>query len=270
MSSLPKHRTLIIGDSHARGCAERLSDHLGHSFSVTGYVKPNADVETITTTTKSECENMTNNDVIILCGGTRNIGRNETSKGLHCISKFVRNNSHTKVMIMEAPHRFVVPTSCVNKEVVAFNRRLQKIVKNFNHAEIVNMSTRREHFTRHGLHMNGSGKDWITGLIATQIMQIFATGELKHPITLPWKAENTGEDREERRVEKGGNNPSQESWLNSELAGNNNQCDITSVSDSVTSTGNKDHEGGGNELNQRTSKRTKKNTMARCGDFLWT
>jgi hypothetical protein len=52
-------------------------------------------------------------------------------------------------MIMEAPHRFdLVPTSCVNKEVVTFNRRLQKIVKSFNHAEIVNMSTRRERFTR--------------------------------------------------------------------------------------------------------------------------
>jgi hypothetical protein len=49
-----------------------------------------------------------------------------------------------------------------------------------------------------------------------------------------------------------------------------NQCDVTSVSDSVTSTGSKHHEGGGNELKQRTSKRTKKNTMARCGDFLWT
>jgi hypothetical protein len=111
---------------------------------------------------------MTKNYVIILCGGTRNIERNETSKGLHFISKFVRNNSHTKVIIMEAPHRFdLVPTSCVNKEVVTFNRILQKIVKSFNHPEIVNMSPRRLRFTRHVLHMNGSGKDCITGLIAT-------------------------------------------------------------------------------------------------------
>jgi hypothetical protein len=155
------------------------------------------------TTAKSECENMTNNDVIILCGGTRKTWRNETSKGLHCISKFVRNNTHTEVIIMEALHRFdLIPSSCVNMEVVTFNRRLQKIVKSFNHAEIVNMSPRREHFKRHGLHMNGCGKDWITGLLATQIMQIFITLKLKHPIILPWKAKTTGEDREERRVEE--------------------------------------------------------------------
>jgi hypothetical protein len=38
-----KHRILIIGDSHIRNYAESLSDHLGHSFNVTGYVKLNAD-----------------------------------------------------------------------------------------------------------------------------------------------------------------------------------------------------------------------------------
>jgi hypothetical protein len=49
-----KHRILIIGNSHVRNYAERLSDYLGHSFTVTGYVKLNADVDIILTTAKSE------------------------------------------------------------------------------------------------------------------------------------------------------------------------------------------------------------------------
>jgi hypothetical protein len=228
----PKHRVLIIEDSHVRGYAERLSDNLGHSFNVSGYVKLNADLDITTTTAKSESKNMTKNDLIILCGGAKNIGKNETYKGVHCISQLTRNKSHTKVIIMEAPHRFyLVPTSYVNKEVVTFNRKLQKITESFNHVETVNMSTKREHFTRHRLHTNGSGKDWITSLIATKIMQIFTTSTPKPPIFLTWKAETNEEDREERSVEGGRNNPSQESGLNEELAGNNNICKVISVSD---------------------------------------
>jgi hypothetical protein len=39
------------------------------------------------------------------------------------------------------------------------------------------------------------------------------------------EAETNEEDREERSVEEGRKSPSQESDLNRELAGNNNQCD---------------------------------------------
>jgi len=52
------------------------------------------------------------------------------------------------VIIMEAPHRFdLVPKSCVNKKVVTFNTKLQKIIRTVNYAEIVNIGTKREHFT---------------------------------------------------------------------------------------------------------------------------
>jgi len=70
-------------------------------------------------------------------------------------------------------------------------------------------------------------------------------------------------------VEEGSNSPSQESVLNRELAWNNNQCKIISVSDSVTSTGSKESksESEGDELNHKTSKRTMKNTRSRFGDF---
>jgi len=120
--------------------------------------------------------------------------------------------------------------------------------------------------------MNGSGKDWITSLLVTKITQIFTTCKAKPPIFLTWKAETNEEDREARSVEEGSNSPSQESGLNRELAGNNNRCKIISVSDSVTSTGGKESESQseGDELNHKTSKRTKKNTRSRYGDFLWT
>ena len=54
MTAQPKHRILIIRDRHVRSYAERLSDNLGHSFNVTGYVKPNTDLDIITNTTKSK------------------------------------------------------------------------------------------------------------------------------------------------------------------------------------------------------------------------
>jgi hypothetical protein len=73
-------------------------------------------------------------------------------------------------------------------------------------------------------------------------------------------------------VEDGRNSLSQESGLNRERAGNNNQCKVIGVSDSVTSTGGKDSESEseGDELKHKASKRTKKNTRSSYGDFLWT
>jgi len=81
-------------------------------------------------------------------------------------------------------------------------------------------------------------------------------------------AETNEEDRKERSVEEGRNSPSQESGLKRELAGNNNQCKVISVSDSVTSTGGKESESEGDKLKHRTFKRTKKNTGSIYGDFL--
>jgi hypothetical protein len=120
--------------------------------------------------------------------------------------------------------------------------------------------------------VNGSGKDWITSPLATEIIQIFTTHKTKPPIFLTWMAETNEEDRKERSVEEGRNSPSQERGLNKKLAGNNKQCEVISVSDSVTSTRGKESESEseGGELKHRALKRTKKNTGSRYGDFLWT
>jgi hypothetical protein len=70
------------------------------------------------------------------------------------------------VIIMDAPHRFDLRTSyCVNKEVNSFNRKMNKILRPYYHTSQLNLKMQREHFTKHGLHMNGSGTDRISGLI---------------------------------------------------------------------------------------------------------
>jgi hypothetical protein len=38
MTEQTKDRIIIIGDGHVRGYAGKLSENLGHSFNVTGYV----------------------------------------------------------------------------------------------------------------------------------------------------------------------------------------------------------------------------------------
>ena len=210
-----KRKIIITGDSHARGYAKRLREQLGNSFSITGFIKLNADLNNITNSTKAEKKNMMENDEVILCGGMKNIGKNETCKGLCCISQFLEHQLHTKVLIMEAPYRHnLILTSCVNKEVANFNRKLQKITKKFYNAETVKMSTKRDHFTQHGLHMNGSGKDWIASLLATKIRQILTTHMPKPPIHLTWKAEASEDDIEARKVKEVRNSPSHESDLN--------------------------------------------------------
>ena len=64
------------------------------------------------------------------------------------------------MVVVDAPHRSDLETSsCVNKEVIVFNRKLHKILKPHNYTTQINLSMERDHFTKHGLHMNGSGKD---------------------------------------------------------------------------------------------------------------
>jgi hypothetical protein len=62
---------------------------------------------------------------------------------------------------MSAPHKHDLEVSShVNSEVKVFIRTVQKKTENFNHAVMEDMVLSREHFSRHGLHMNSSGKDF--------------------------------------------------------------------------------------------------------------
>ena len=66
-----KHKVLIIGDSHARGCAAEVSPNLKEDFNVSGLVMPGSKLQSITNMAKKEIAALTKNDVIVVWGGTK-------------------------------------------------------------------------------------------------------------------------------------------------------------------------------------------------------
>ena len=140
-----KNNLLLLGDSHIKSLAERISCSLGNSFSITGITKPNANIKGITSPKYLTPANLTKHDMIIFCGGTRDISRNESNSGLRVSKELAQRTSNTNVILLEAPIRYDLPlSSCVNIEVKLFNKRMRGLMTPFNHVKLVSASTERE------------------------------------------------------------------------------------------------------------------------------
>jgi hypothetical protein len=133
-------------------------------------------------------EKLTRKDVVIVCGGTRDIAKNEANIGLRYISQFANSATDTNMIVMCAPTRFDLQSlSCVNKEVASFNKKLQKSMKICSHVQVCSMSTNRDHCTTHGFHMNARGKHWITNSWDSFIKTLRFSSPSKPIIPLPEK-----------------------------------------------------------------------------------
>jgi len=82
-----KHKIIVIGDSHARGCAAEIKLNLDENFEVQGFVTPGTEVNTITTSAKSDIQHLSKQDVAVVWGGSKDVGKNETKKGINCIQR---------------------------------------------------------------------------------------------------------------------------------------------------------------------------------------
>jgi hypothetical protein len=61
-------------------------------------------------------------------------------------------------------------TSCVNRDIEVFNRKLHKTVKTADNVKIIQANLRRNDFTLHGLHLNFSGKEKMAELMGGGLM----------------------------------------------------------------------------------------------------
>jgi hypothetical protein len=187
--STKKRKIILLGDSHLRGCLEKLANLLGNSCSVVGITKPNASLSAITSSINLKTEKLTKNYVVIVCGGTRDVAKNETNSGLRHLPQFASRSKNTNVIILCVPHCFDLQSfSCVNKEVVSFNSNIHKIMKVYDHIQICSMSNTRDYYTAQGFHINTLGKNWITNVFAKIIKTLFTTSLRMPAISLPWNS----------------------------------------------------------------------------------
>ena len=65
----------------------------------------------------------------------------------------------------------------------------------------MDMSANRNHYTKYGLHMNKTGKDWLTRRTADTINKLFAN-QKQAPIILEWKERSVKRNQTETTVYK--------------------------------------------------------------------
>jgi hypothetical protein len=135
-----------------------LANFLGSSYNVIGISKPNADLKAITSTINMRLGNLMKKALVIICGKTRDIAKNESKIGLKHLMQLAKSTCNINVIVISAPWRFdLQPFSCVNKEVTVFNRKLLKLMPILNHLQTCNVSLNRIHYNTHTLHMDNLG-----------------------------------------------------------------------------------------------------------------
>jgi lysophospholipase L1-like esterase len=148
---------------------------------------PGAGLQNITNLAKNEVTALTKSDMVIVCGGSNDVNRNESQAGLNSLRNFVNLRTNTKVLILPLPQRHdLTYDSCVNKEIQSFNRKLHKIMKNKEMVKILDYGIRREAFTRHGQHLSSKGKSKLAQLIA-QYLTRSSLNNITNSIPMKWK-----------------------------------------------------------------------------------
>jgi hypothetical protein len=93
---------------------------------------------------------------------------------LKYISQFMKNNTTTNITVATVPHCYDLATnSNVNQEILKFNWKLCNHTKQFAHCTTLKIENNKEYFTKHGLHLNGFGKEVICKQLAAIIEGMF-------------------------------------------------------------------------------------------------
>jgi lysophospholipase L1-like esterase len=133
---------------------------LNDQFEVLGHIKPGATSKFVMESVKSDIEKLTMDDFLIMCSGSNDVNRNDLRKVFfNDVTSFVKSVNQTNIILISIPYRYDFKNSYINSEIKSFNRKLYKLTKIFSHVNVIEADNNRLLFTKHGLHLNGLGRE---------------------------------------------------------------------------------------------------------------
>jgi len=253
--------------------AGELAHNLGNNFEVIGHVMSGAGMKTITETAEQEVSTLMKKDIVVVWGATNDIARNEANNALAHITKFAKLRKHTNVLIVNAPTRFdLLQTSCVNKEVTSYNRKLYKRMKQFEQVRLIGSESQRKYYTQHGMHMNRAGKEIMACKIAEAIKDTLMKKETT-TTPLPWKQDI---NKRTATIGEGYMGPSMDASADDteknqppQMGRDNENCNSNSYSDTSQGTSYTNLTVDSNDNKEILAKREKRCIKTKNEDFLW-
>jgi hypothetical protein len=126
-----KHKIMIVGESHARNCANEVKQNVGNEFEVSRIVKPGASMEEIVNIVSRDIRKLTNKDILAVWIGTLDVAKNKTEKGLYQIT-FVEYQNQTNFIVMSVLHRHDLKyKSCVNDRGEEVKQKVKEDYESF-------------------------------------------------------------------------------------------------------------------------------------------
>lgn len=161
-----KSRVLLLADSHGRGCSALLNKKLNKSCDVQVVFKPNAPLNVVVESVGEQVKDFGKNDYLIVLGGTNDID-GHTNKHLpqiiNTLNEIVPLSKKTNLIVNTIPVRFDRPE--LNRYIKETNKSLHVTINNLKNKNckqmgicFINERLKRSHYTKHGLHLNESGK----------------------------------------------------------------------------------------------------------------
>jgi len=161
------HKVLILGYSHARGCASEVKLQLNNEYNVYGFINPGSGMKDIKESAKMKMAQLRREDIVVLWGSSNYVARNNSVVGIKHILDLLIQSSHANVILLSVPHRYdLINDSCVNREMKVFNMSLKNRLKCFGKVELIEVVSEREFYTKHGQHLNSRGKVSMASRIA--------------------------------------------------------------------------------------------------------
>ncbi|KAG8276553.1 hypothetical protein J6590_063446 [Homalodisca vitripennis] len=154
----------LVSDSHGRGCGDRLRESkIGDKFQILENVQPGTSLMSMIDRAGEVTKQAGDSDFVLMVGGSNAISNQtnlELGSGLDNLAEGLKG----RVLWVETPYRFDSPDK--NEVIKKQNEIIQHKCKLNNWAFLnINSMLDRTCFTRHGLHLNKTGKDILNDLI---------------------------------------------------------------------------------------------------------